>query len=283
MGEPAVQNIGFFSEEKEDMHFIHFPMKLDKSLEINMTTELKTWLLKPQVLHVFDLTGIIEIPQFALRLLLSFSSELKKNEKYLVSLNVTNDLKKFLTDNGMKTSFNPIKTIDEGRTIAKLDIKNKPHTIDTQFINPFIDGTKVTLETQAKVTTEPLKPYIKAKGEVSDTDIAGVINIACPQFNGTIALCFPKATFLGVYEKMLGEKHTDINDEVKDAAGEFLNIIFGHAKRILVAKGYQLEKAIPTILVGKGVDVRFNHESPTIMLPFKTNVGNFHIELILIK
>ena len=80
---------------------------------------------------------------------------------------------------------------------------------------------------------------------------------------------------------MVGESHDNITEEVQDAAGELLNIIFGQAKTVLKGKNYVLERAIPTVLVGEKLRIRYKTKIPTIVLPFESSAGSFHIEIIV--
>ncbi len=160
--------------------------------------------------------------------------------------------------------------------------KAAPPTVDVGFINPFIEGTRITLETQANTPIQVGKPYVKKANESLPMDIAGVISLTNPSFTGSIALCFTSAVFLKIYENMVGEKHDKITPELQDAAGELLNIIFGRAKTILNdTKGHTLEKAIPTILAGDNLNVRHTSTSAVIVLPFESSAGVFHIEIVI--
>lgn len=160
---------------------------------------------------------------------------------------------------------------------------HKSFKVDGEFLNPFIAAAKMTLETQASTELNPGKAFIKKTGDGKDlkTEIASIINLTCEQFSGSVALCFTAEVFLKIYENMLDEKLDEINEEVSDCAGELLNIIFGTAKTALMAKGYKLERAIPTVLAGKDLQVKFKSKYPAIILPFESTVGPFHIEILV--
>ena len=151
--------------------------------------------------------------------------------------------------------------------------------IDVNFVNPFIQGAIQTLQLQCSFTAKPTRPFLKGAGPGIQTDIAAVIGLTSVGFQGSVAICFPKAIFLTVMERMLGEKYTEITTELEDGASELLNIIFGQAKRELNSKGYTIEKAIPTIVRGTNMAVRHLGPSPTVVVPFETEVGIFHIEI----
>ena len=150
---------------------------------------------------------------------------------------------------------------------------------DAAFLNAFIDAAIKTLQTQCTVTIVAQAPSIK--GKILDTpyDIAGVIGLHSKAFRGSIAICYPKATFLALIGSMLGEKYTEITQDLEDGAAELLNIIFGQAKVELNEKKYEIEKAIPTIIRGEALKINHLGAQPTIVIPFESNVGPLRIEI----
>ena len=122
---------------------------------------------------------------------------------------------------------------------------------------------------------------LKPPDQKFKTSISGVINLTCSSFSGTISLCFQKDVFLKTYEALVGESHDSINDEVKDAAGELLNMIYGQAKTELNKKGYQLEKALPTVVAGEGLELHHGSENPVLVIDFDSRLGKFYLEVVL--
>jgi chemotaxis protein CheX len=162
---------------------------------------------------------------------------------------------------------------------AKPQAAPGPGRINVDFVNPFIDGAMETLKTQCSTECKPERIFVKGTAEQPVVDIAGVLGITSPGFRGSLAICFPKRVFLGLMERMLGEKSDEITAELEDGAGELLNIVFGFAKRVLNERGYQLEKAIPTVLRGSGILVKHLGPGPSIILPFRADLGQFYIEI----
>lgn len=155
------------------------------------------------------------------------------------------------------------------------------HILDVNFIKPFVEGTVETLKVQCRVLATVGKPYMKddSNAEKMNTAIAGIIGITSAGFKGSISLCFPEKTFLGVMSRMLGETYATISKDVEDGAGELTNIIFGTAKRVLNEKGHSIQKAIPSVVCGAGLKVRHMTRIPTVVLPFDTELGPFSIEV----
>lgn len=154
--------------------------------------------------------------------------------------------------------------------------------IDVNFINPFVMAVKVVMETQVRMPLTPCKPFLKKAGDQLPMEIAGVIGLVSSEFRGSIAICFRAEVFLSVYQSMVGEKHEKITPEIEDAAGELLNMIFGQAKTVLNdQKGFNFEKALPTVLVGEKLKIRHQGPHPAIVLPFDSPAGAFHLEILM--
>jgi CheY-specific phosphatase CheX len=89
----------------------------------------------------------------------------------------------------------------------------------------------------------------------SSLDLVSVMGIQCTGFVGSLSLAFPQATYLGVLEKMLGEKYTEINSENADACSELLNIIYASARKDINEKGFDFQPAIPSTISGRDVSL----------------------------
>jgi len=152
-------------------------------------------------------------------------------------------------------------------------------SIEVEFINPFLDAALKTMEIHCSLEATAGTPFIKGRITRERFDIAAVIALTSSTFSGSMAICFPKSVFLGLMTRMLGEPYSELTPEIHDGASEILNITFGQAKVILNQKGYGLEKAIPTIIVGEDISVTHMARTATIVLPFESELGRFHIEI----
>ncbi len=151
--------------------------------------------------------------------------------------------------------------------------------MDVNFFKPFVEGTLETLKKQCSVEAKPGKPFTKGNGPKLNIEITALIGLASSAFSGTIALCFTKEAFLSIMSNMLGETYTEITSDLQDGAAELLNIIFGHAKRVLNTQGYDIQKAIPSIIRGQNLESVHLTKAPIIVLPFTMAQGEFHIEI----
>lgn len=240
---------------------------------------------------VFDLGGKIEFDGIFVKELGLLIRIVKPAYKRIYVVQAPKPTEKLLQDLGMDGAIQCKSSLDAvfadlGQGVAAPLLTPSPapatppkNRINVEFINPFIDGAMETLKTQCSTQCKPAKLFIKGSIEQEPADIAGVLGITSPGFRGSLAICFPKRVFLGLMERMLGEKAEEITAELQDGAGELLNIIFGFAKRVLNEKGYQLEKAIPTVLRGSGIVVKHLGPGPSIVLPFQSDLGVFYIEI----
>ncbi len=149
--------------------------------------------------------------------------------------------------------------------------------MDVKLINPFINATINVLETMAFLKVTAGKPYLK-KDEFAQGDITGVIGLT-GDANGTISVTFEEGCILEIVSNMLGETMTSINMEIADAVGELTNMISGQARRELSERGKVFNAAIPSVVSGKKHSIIHYSDGPKIALPFRTDKGNFTIEI----
>lgn len=224
---------------------------------------------------VFEVMPETIIGTEALRFFANLGIKLRKDKKTIYVLKPGFDLRAQLKTAGLENLLLPIKSLDEIKKTTKTGRKS----IDVNFLNPFITGTLETLKIQCSIDCTPQKPEIKNETFDRKVDIAGVIGITSKGFTGSVSICFTDEIFLSIMTNMLGEDCTEINSEMEDGAGELLNIIFGHAKKVLNENGFSLEKAIPTIVRGSNIHVKHISSFSSFILPFTTDKGEFYIEI----
>ncbi len=150
--------------------------------------------------------------------------------------------------------------------------------LDKRFINAFVEGVvkTVSLTAQTSVTTEKasIEASFQGKGEV-----AGMVGMVFGDMKGTMSISFPKEAIFHIMENMLGEKYTEITNDVTDAVGEMTNQIYGTAKTTLNQMGYGFEMAIPSVIKGSFTISKY-HNGPTLVIPFKLSNGTlFYVDI----
>lgn len=148
--------------------------------------------------------------------------------------------------------------------------------MDVNLINPFIEATLNILETMAQTKAEPGKPYLKtdctARGDVS-----GIIGMS-GEISGMVSVSFPAKCIISIASRMLGEKIAK-QEEIRDAVGEIINMISGQSRALLEKQGRVLQGTLPTIIMGKNHSITHMTDSPILAIPFKTDNGDFTIEV----
>ena len=270
----------FNTREEGDFLFITWPAMVDDKIAESIEAESKNWLLSAADFIIFEFNQVREISSKAFRPLTLFNQTLKSNRKKVGTIGVKPQVKKLIIDNGLQKVFNVHASLDEFK--EKNGLAKKKTALSANFINPFIVAANKVFETQVTIKLENKKPYVSEAGDLPRIDIAGILSLTSKEFNGSISICFSKEVFLKVYGKMLGEEISEINDDVKDCAGELLNIIFGQAKTILNDEmGYSFEKSIPTILAGEKLSLHYHSQKPAMVIPFGSEVGDFFLEILI--
>ncbi len=149
--------------------------------------------------------------------------------------------------------------------------------MDSKMINPFINATLNVLETMAFVKAEAEKRYVK-KDNVAGGDVSGVVGFT-GDANGTVSVTFNELCILKIVSNMFGEEMKELNSEISDAVGEITNMISGQARQEIEKIGKIFHGAIPTVVTGKNHKLISMVEGPKIAIPFKTDAGNFTIEV----
>ncbi|MBX3020880.1 MAG: chemotaxis protein CheX [Bdellovibrionales bacterium] len=231
---------------------------------------------------VFDL-GENGISYHAFRHLCPLGLAMRKAKKQMFALTTDMATHRMIRSEGMDKTIKPIQMLSEvnppAETPAAGQAAPAPSKLDVSFINPFVEGTLHVLKVQAQTEAAAEKPFMKTSATPKmHVDIAGILGITSKTFNGGIAICFTDKVFLAIMSKMFGEEYKEITKDLEDGAGEILNMIFGHAKKILNEKGHAFDKALPTIV--RAPNLSINHSSKSsLILPFKAEAGTFFMEI----
>ncbi len=149
--------------------------------------------------------------------------------------------------------------------------------MDVKYVNPFIEAAVHVLNTVAFTKAEFSKPYLK-KDKVARGDVSAIIGLT-GDVKGTISVSFTEKSILTIVTNMFKEEVTELNDEVRDAAGEIANMISGQARQKLEGLGRNLKAAIPTVIIGKNHTITHITDEKIVAIPFNSNNGEFTIEV----
>jgi len=150
--------------------------------------------------------------------------------------------------------------------------------MDIQLINPFVQAVKHVLLSMASTEARTGKPFLK-DGACRQGDVSSIVTLSGAS-EGTIALTFSEKCILDIVSRMFGDQIADMNEVVKDAVGEILNIVSGYGRQKLMQEaGKNMTGGIPTVIMGGNdmIDHRVPH--PVVVVPFNTSNGEFSLEV----
>jgi chemotaxis protein CheX len=140
--------------------------------------------------------------------------------------------------------------------------------MDVKYINPFVLATKTVFKALLNIDLTMDKPLLK-NDKTTSGDVTGVMGVAGDgDKRGMMCISFSRKATLFTYKMLMGDDRSDIGPEVVDAIGELTNIISGQSRKELENVGVNLTASIPTVVVGKNVELHFMCKLPIISLPF---------------
>ena len=123
-----------------------------------------------------------------------------------------------------------------------------------QCIQPFTQACKKVFKTLIDLEITPEHSYLFDKNAVhtqnmsKEWDISAVIGLA-GDARGAVVISMKKELAFRLTGILTGKTHTNLDDDVRDAMGEIINIITGNAKQGLETV-FKLVVSLPTIIKG---------------------------------
>jgi chemotaxis protein CheX len=152
--------------------------------------------------------------------------------------------------------------------------------MDARFVNCYLKGAQAVFKTMLRIELEMGRPTLKADRKASG-DITGVIGFAGDK-RGSFTISLRGECALTIYNAFTGEDKKEVNEEVIDAVGELTNIISGQTRLELEKIGFNISASLPTVIIGKDVDINMITKAPIITLPFSFgtngNAGEIFID-----
>ena len=151
--------------------------------------------------------------------------------------------------------------------------------MNAENVNPFIESAINVFDTMlgCKVARTGLKVCDNFTPEY---DITGIIGLS-GKATGDVVISFERDLALCATEALIGDKPSEVNDDVIDTIGELTNMIAGNAKASM--EELELTLALPTVIVGKNHSIRFPTKVKPIALTFESDFGFFNIEVGLME
>lgn len=149
--------------------------------------------------------------------------------------------------------------------------------MNVAYINPFIESTLRSLDMMAGIKAEKIGLELK-DDHITAYEISTIIGLT-GETSGSIIISMPTTLACRIASNMLMEEIQSINQNVEDAIGEIGNIVVGDARRTLMQDGHSLNISIPTVVIGAGHRISRPGNVPCIAIPFRTEFGDFEVNV----
>jgi chemotaxis protein CheX len=163
---------------------------------------------------------------------------------------------------------------------SRCDVQPVYAEIRKNLLEPFIEGTTITLQEMAGVKVFVNSVYQKSNYKLFG-DISAIIGLVAPG-EGSMVLSFPEATANAIVRRVLAgiADHPDA-DMIRDCVGEVINVVAGQAKGILSNTKYHFSFSTPTVISGANHEIRHKPNMACMVIAFGSDVGAFALQLCL--
>jgi len=147
--------------------------------------------------------------------------------------------------------------------------------MQAEHINPFLRAVSNTFTTMFNCEARRGAMTL-VDSTVKSYPISGVIGLS-GKAAGTVVINLSEEVALKAASAMLMMEMTEVDDDVIDAVGEMANLIAGQAKAEL--EEYDLSVSLPSVITGKGHELRFPSNAKPIAVDFDTDFGPLRLEV----
>lgn len=149
---------------------------------------------------------------------------------------------------------------------------------DREILKWILEAVQKSFAIQANVKVEMKSVSMDRTNDKKQIDIVSMIGISSSKYNGVIAICFPKDSFLKMVSRMLGEEFKDLTADIADAAGEMLNITYASARNNINGAGHDFTPAIPTVVRGQDIKITHPPTAAIATVEYGSEAGPFFME-----
>jgi DNA-binding response OmpR family regulator len=151
--------------------------------------------------------------------------------------------------------------------------------VDVNVINPIIKSTLDVFKSMFGIDFKTETPRLRKPFEIAG-DVSAILGTISPTFKGTLSLSMDSGPFLKIVSQWLNESAFEITEQNGDAIAEWLNIIYGRARKALNEKGMNLSSAIPHVVATPRHSVEHQSSSNAIVIIFADpKFGNCRLEI----
>jgi chemotaxis protein CheX len=156
--------------------------------------------------------------------------------------------------------------------------KTQAPPIAPDFTAPFVRAVEETFEKMLSCAVS----FVGRRASPLNRDISAVVGFAGAK-HGVAILSFSESTACRVVSRFGGDFQEEINATVCDGIAEILNIVAGRAKGALAAQSGPIDMSLPTVVSGHDYELHRHRDSPQVILPFSSELGEFDVVVFLEK
>lgn len=149
--------------------------------------------------------------------------------------------------------------------------------MEAAIVNTVIEAALHILSATSGITPKLNRPFNK-KSRLAAGDVSGLIAVK-GEVEGSISITFTAKCILAVVSAMFSEEITEINNDVKDAAGEITNMIAGRINTKLAEMGKKCRAEMKEVRLEKNHPLEHVPERQVFSIPFEAPSGSFSIEI----
>ncbi|CAM2066153.1 Chemotaxis protein CheX [Sulfidibacter corallicola] len=149
-------------------------------------------------------------------------------------------------------------------------------TYKTELINPILNATEKIFENYLSLETRK-KGVVMRETLAPKFELSALLDIFGKGLRGKVLLNISNRLALKIHHILLGEEKTLIDDQVKDAVGEMVNIITGNAKGEFGRMNLSYTVSTPYVIFGRNHIISNAGDNPFISSVYWSSEGFFEI------
>jgi chemotaxis protein CheX len=146
--------------------------------------------------------------------------------------------------------------------------------INPRLIVPFVNSVRDVFATMVKIPTTVERPYLKPN-PCASYDVSAIVGFS-GNIVGNVVVSFQLEAATKLVTAFAGAEVDAGSPDFADAVCELANMIAGAAKKDL---GSEARISIPSVIIGAGHQVARLRDVPCMVVPCKTPVGDFAVEV----
>lgn len=149
--------------------------------------------------------------------------------------------------------------------------------MEAAIVNTVIEAAVHIMSATSRITPVLNRPFNK-KSRIAYGDVSGLINVK-GEIDASISITFTEKYILSVVSTMFSEEMTEINNDVKDAAGELTNMIAGRINTKFSELGKKSRAAMKEVRTGRYHELEHIPDRQVFSIPFESSSGHFNLEI----